>query len=275
MIKKYNMEHNIVVISFYTTPIEALRKLMPDVPAAWLNSSIAITENDPISYMASVMDVIQPVGTVFSPSYAKGSLGYNTVRTLMYRGVSTWIWTVNDITDFNRYYLMGVRGITTNYSQWVKDYIKNVEVTVENGIATVTGETYSGAKKDLTKSAALKVVDDGGTGISFDPSTGILSGNAGTAKFFFAVSTATSTRDKYWLVTEPVSLRIEGTAQTTVEQTAEQSGPEETSAPEPDVTTTAETAKKGCGAFAAGPAAMAVAVVSATAVALRKRKNED
>jgi len=259
------MEKNVVVISFYEAAISALREIMPEVPAAWLNSSITFDETDVYTSFVSVMDVIQPLGTVFSPSYAKGSLGYNTIRALMLRGVSTWIWTVNDGTAFNRYFLMGVRGITTNYSQWAGNYLKSVEATCdENGRWTVTAETYAGEKKDVTAEAKLKVVEaEGDATATFDAAEGKIICK-GTANVFFSVTGLTSTKDKYSLVTDLIT--VTGAAEETATTEAETEQGEVQNA---EVTTAETQAKKGCGAVLSGAA---ILVLIPTAMTLRRKR---
>lgn len=268
LIEKYGMEKNVVVISFYEAAISALREIMPEVPAAWLNSSIALDETDVYPSFVSIMDVIQPLGTVFSPSYAKGSLGCNTVRALMLRGVSTWIWTVNDGTAFNKYFLMGIRGITTNYSQWAGSYLKSVEASCDdNGRWTVTVETYAGEKKDVTAEAKLKIVEtEGNATATFDAAEGKIVCR-GTASVFFSVTGLTSTKDKYSLVTDLITVTGDaGEAATTEAET----GQGEVQSAE--VTTGETAAKKGCGAVASGAAVLAVTLCSAAA--LRRRREQ-
>ena len=114
MINEYGILGQVVVISFHTEPLVALRRLMPDISVAWLNSSVSPNENDPVFTMSTLLDTLQPTASVYSPSYASGSLGPKLTGALFCRGITTWIWTVNKRADFDRYFVAGTRGITTN-----------------------------------------------------------------------------------------------------------------------------------------------------------------
>ena len=266
LIKQYGMEKNIVVISFYESPINALRQIMPGVPAAYLNSSIAPDESKVLTTLYSVMDKIQPLGTVYSPSYAKGALGMKTIRAFMLRGVSTWIWTVNDRTAFDTYFINGVRGITTNYSQWVSDYYKSLDLeTRDDGGIRITATTYAGETKDVT-SAVSAVTVEGADGLAFDPETGFFTGDCDTAKVFFTLTSETSSASKYSLVTELSTVKVVRPAVAT-----EITEPESTAAETAPVTeTTTEAAPaRGCGSMSLLPT---IALLPATIFAIRKKK---
>ena len=220
MINEYGILGQVVVISFHTEPLVALRRLMPDISVAWLNSSVSPNENDPVFTMSTLLDTLQPTASVYSPSYASGSLGPKLTGALFCRGITTWIWTVNKRADFDRYFVAGTRGITTNYSDWVSSYIKELYVRAgDDGRYGVYALTYKGNELDVTKKAVMTVVDDGGTGVSFDAGSGTFSGSTGTAKVFFTYTSQTSSGDRYSKVTELLSVET-GHTVTTAEVTA-------------------------------------------------------
>lgn len=261
LITQYDILEQIVVISFYPEVITEVRKYLPGISGAALDNKIALSEDAVADVLPQVLTLVERYETAFSPSYASGKLEKKLVNALLARGVTTWAWTVNQQADFDSYFVAGTRGITTNYSQWATDYIH--DLTYADG--KVTAVTYGGKSLDVTAKAKLVVVDDGGTGITFDPTTGKFSGSAGTAQVFFTYEAATASGTKYSKVTELFSVEI-GSEAPTDAPTAAPTDPAATDAPG-----TEPVAKKGCKSAAALPAAM---LVLAAACAVRRKKED-
>ena len=208
--------------------------------------------------------------TAFSPSYASGALGSKLVNALIARGVTTWIWTLNKQADFDRYFVAGTRGITTNYSQWATDYLR--DLTYADG--KVNAVTYGGKSSDVTAKAKLVVVDDGGTGVTFDPASGKFSGTAGgTAQVFFTYEAATASGMKYSKVTELISVEIGAEAPTDAPTDVPTDAPSDPGAPTESETGTQDPGQEkpaGCGSAALLPAAL----LALTALCVRRRKED-
>jgi len=280
-VKKYDILNQIVVISFYPEVITEVRKYLPGVSGAYLNSSISPTESSYQDVMEILMEELQTSSTVYSPSYASGALGPNLITALRLRGIGTWGWTFNKQADFDRYFVMGIRGITTNYSQWASGYAKRL--TFEEGKLFV--ETYDGTKKELslTNSKVKEVIVNE-------------NGNGEVTKFYTYTARTTS-GTSYTIVSEPVLMKDGKTVETELvaedttlvteagteaaEAATEAAAEGSTETAQSDDTsaegTEAENAsgkKSGCGASLALALPFVWGVVCFSAFVLRKKKHE-
>lgn len=213
LIKKYDIMKQVVVITFSADVVKAVREEMPGISMAYLNSSIKPEEDNAMAYVHQYLETIQTYNTACSPSYASGAIGKNIVTELLRRGTTTWVWTVNNPADFDKCFTMGIRGITTNYSQWGDNYVRFLDIAVgANGKYTLNAIKYNNKEEDVTSKAKLVVVDDGGTGVGFDSATGkftFAEGAAGTAKVFFTHTVKTTEGTEYNLVTELITVSCE------------------------------------------------------------------
>ncbi len=276
LIKDYDMLTHVVVISFHEAAIKAIREKIPEISAAWLNSSITPDDSDYMSTLATVMPYLQRTGAVYSPSFASGALGENLIRQLMIRGVSTWTWTLNKQEQFDRYFAMGVRGLTTNYSQWASKYCKElrVERDEEAGTWKITGVSYNGTEVDLTGNSKVTCVSADGRKVEYDRKTGKISSDPGDADVFFTFTSRTTSGENYSLVTSLFRVSFpdsaatgEESAATTEPGTGTGDAPDTTAEPE---VTEPSSGKKGCGS-AAGSVLIAAVFVAAAAVRGKKR----
>lgn len=285
LVKKYDIMDQIVVISFHPEVIKAVRNYLPGVPGAYLNSAIVPDEARADELTRQLMTTLQTYNVVYSPSYASGALGEKLVNSLFRRGVTTWIWTVNKQADFDRYFMMGIRGMTTNYSQWASDYVREIGVSAADGKFTVTAKKYIGTTADVTSSAKLVVVNDGGLGVGFDAAAGKITYDEkteGTAKFFFTYEAKVSSGAKYTLVSEVFTIKSEGVKTETTPESVETSAPAETSSATVDTSAVApadttepeSTDDKGCGSVC-GPAITAAIAGITVAVVVATKKERD
>lgn len=207
LIRKYGMEDSVTVISFYPEMLTAVSSLMPELPVAWLASSVTPDFDDALNTVVELASVLQQSGTGFSPPYSP--INTDSVRDLFVRGFSPWLWTVNDVVRLDRYIAEGYAGITSNNPQWITRYTKNISVTENDGKYTVTGNMYGGETYDAGAFSRAVILDDGGTGASWDPETGRFSGNSsGRAIVFFTTRCKTVSRQEYTLVSEVISVRV-------------------------------------------------------------------
>jgi len=260
LLKKYDMVDQVVIISFNDAPLKALRSYIPGISEAYLTSKISVAEDNYQTSLADVMAVCQPMRTVYSPSYAGGALGNKLTGALFARGVTTWIWTVNTYTDFDRYFVSGTRGITTNFSDWVSNYIKSLDAEFDpaTGEVKVTATTYKGEQKDVTGSVEMVLLDGADGNVVF--ADGKISGDFKNASFFFKYDSKTKSNLHYSKVTELIEIKEEQ--------------PEETTSPAEETTAAAsetEPAKKGCGSFSG--AALATLVIIASAAVIKRRED--
>jgi hypothetical protein len=144
------------------------------------------------------------------------------VKYLADRGIFTWPWTVNNSNLFDALYLMGVAGITTNYSNFAQKYVKRITPdktkyfgTVGKSIdVNIQMELY-GAAKDAeafentvipTNKAEMFVIEGNST-LIFD-GTSVTATAAGNATVIFRLSFRLSNGETAYVYTQPVAINI-------------------------------------------------------------------
>lgn len=261
LIKEYKMERQVVIIAFSKSMIDAVRKEDPTLSVNFLTSGITADEKRSLDVAKQVLESVIPINTAYSPSQAAGTLGINLYTDLAVRGVTLWNWTVNDQGNFNNYFISGIRGITTNYSQWAGDLIEDFNASVsEDGKVVLEAVTYNGSDADISK-AELVVIGGSGT-----YENGVVTLSEGAEGFFFKLKYTISNRAFYSVVT-PVILAAEVVKpeETTVEETTEAPAP----VTDPVTETAPSPEEKGCG----GSISIAiVALVAVCAVVIKKKE---
>lgn len=262
LIKEYEMERQVVIIAFGKSMINSIRAAAPDISVNFLTSDITADESRSLDVAKQVVENVIPINTAYSPSQAAGTLGINLYSDLAVRGITLWNWTVNDQGNFNNYFISGIRGITTNYTQWAGDLIEDFNASVsEDGKVELEALTYNSGNADVSK-AELVVI--GGTGTYED---GVVTLSEGAEGFFFKIKKTISSRAYYSVVT-PVILASE-----IVKPVETTEAPETTLAPETEPVTepTTEPAEeKGCGTMIAFSALALIPV----AVLIIKKKED-
>ncbi len=238
LIKEYGMERQVVIIAFNKGMINSIRAAAPDISVNFLTSDITADENRSLDVAKQVVENVIPINTAYSPSQAAGTLGINLYSDLAVRGITLWNWTVNDQDKFNSYFVSGIRGITTNYTQWAGTLVEDFNAYYgEDGKIVLEATAYNGSKSG-TSAAELVVI--GGTGTYED---GVVTLSEGAEGFFFRIKKTITSRVTYSVVT-PVILASEIVNEETT------SAPETTLAPETEPVTdpiTEPTAEGGCG----------------------------
>lgn len=267
LIRQYDYEDKMVVISFSEAQIKRFKEQMPEVSAGYLNSTAYTSANLPVS-LYGILDSVQTYGTTFNPSYNKGVFDAELIRALSYRGVTVWPWTINSQEDLASYFAAGTYGITTNYSQYItntyrKIYTDSAEYDLSAGREpTITALTYGHKTVDITQLVTMKVIAATGTlDVSIDPVSGKLAyTGTGSADVIFSYS-GKSNGKSYAKVTEVVTLRAADPAETTQDTTA-------TTAPD-----TEAPANGGCGSALSLPCvAVTVAAILGMGLTASKRR---
>ncbi len=197
LIKKHDIMDQIVIISFQTDCLTAIRRILPGVPVGYLNT-LTYDEADPMVTTMNTLEHIQTYNSVTNPSYY--GWGTEVIKAMTYRGVNLWPWTINDQQQFENLMFYGVGGVTTDYSQYSKSFIEELSV---NGSGRVIATTYGGSASDVTSSAEFVVVEDT-LGISW--SNGVLNvpkkQEGGKASYFFRYKATSPLGRTYYMVSE-------------------------------------------------------------------------
>lgn len=125
MIKEEGMEDQVVLISFDKTQLQRVNKLMPWASVGILSRILASTDIGQSLYY--IFTTTQAISSTFNPSFS--CMNSETLEALKHRGMTVWPWTYNNYADFKKHFKMGIYGMTTNYSNWAKDFIRYVPIT--------------------------------------------------------------------------------------------------------------------------------------------------
>lgn len=203
LIKKYDIMDQVVVISFIQLHLQNMSKNMPGVPVGWLNW-LKLDESNPVYSTYEVLENIQSYNCVCNPGY--NGWGKAVIRELAYRGVTLWPWTLNNQAQFDKLMIDGVGGITTDYSQWSKDYIESIHW---NSASRVISSTYCGVLTDITNSCEVVVIEDTlGITCSAGNITVPQTEKGGKATFYYRYKSTTPTGTSYYTVTEIRTIEI-------------------------------------------------------------------
>ncbi len=123
--EEYEMEDQISVITFHTNQLSNMRKLFPTVSIGYLQSNVTQNQSTPEDMVQKVIVSIQKYGSTYNPSYVGHTADYAIAANM--RGVTTWPWTINGLTDYNNFFLQGFNGLTTNNVNFIKNYAKFVD----------------------------------------------------------------------------------------------------------------------------------------------------
>ncbi len=173
IINEEDMYDQIVIITFGAANILTMNEVMPEMSNGHLTGSVLNAQNDTTSMTNTLTDVV-PINSTLNPSY--GAITTGLLQDLVHRGITIWPWTVDDRDIFVQLYNSGVGGLTTNIMDYLKDTFNRVsfesyhyEYVVDEAVGMQikgTIETQSGTTYPLLPS--FTVIDDGGTGITFD-----------------------------------------------------------------------------------------------------------
>ncbi len=267
LIKEYGMERQVVIIAFSKDMIASIRRADPDISVNFLTSGIAANETRSLEVATEILENVIPINTAYSPSQSAGTLGPNLYADLAVRGVTLWNWTVNDKDKFNSYFISGIRGITTNYSQWAGDYVEDFGMTLStDGVIELNAVTYNGGSSN-TKSAELVVI--GGTGTY---ENGIVTLSEGAEGFFFRLKKSLSNGTSYYVVT-PVMLREDYHVASPAPETTEEVTTEAPVITKPKTEPVIEPVpeeKNGCGGMIS---LCLIALIPAAVLIVRKKEN--
>ncbi|MBQ7321015.1 MAG: glycerophosphodiester phosphodiesterase [Clostridia bacterium] len=225
LIQKYDILDQVNVITFKADQIQRLKALYPEISIGYLTSAITLSEEEPLLTVEQILEAVQVYDTTFNPSYAGGALGPNVMTAAGHRGITFWPYTINDSAHFDTYFMYGANGITTNYSYWVSDYIKNVTTaessyTVEVGRETfipVNCTTYSRETTEKT-TGSISVISGNEESISYKKGQLTVT-EAGEYTVLFRHACSLNNGKVYYMYSQPVTIRAtssEAAVETTV-----------------------------------------------------------
>ena len=212
MLDKYDFYDQCNVICFSAGTLKAVKRTMPELSVGYLCST---------SNISDILSSTSEYESSFNPSYAYAY--YSVVSTLAKRGIFTWPWTVNDQNSFDTLYLSGVAGITTNYPNFAKDYIKrlctdkseytfalssgvDVELTAEFYGADFASDSFENMTKKTDKAEMLVIA--GNESLRFDGKR-ITATEAGIADVIFRVPFKLANGATAYVYTQPIRIDVQ------------------------------------------------------------------
>ena len=277
LLKKYDMVGQANVITFKADQIQRLKKMFPELSVGYLTSNVSFSEDEPLSTVEQILELVQTYETTFNPSYASGALGPNVMKAAAYRGVTFWPYTINKLEDFDKYFMYGTNGITTNYSYWVKNYLKNVTTEQDSYTLTVGEEmtvpvlrTTYGREQEAVKTGSMTVIAGNPEGISYQKGE-LKAAEAGEYTVIFRHASTLKSGSVYYMYSQPVTISVEAEETLPAETTPAETTPSETTPTDP---------ADGSDGTSAFPTVTVVAIVAVAAIGggaasfflLRKKK---
>lgn len=206
LIKKYDIIDQVVVISFIQPNLVNMRKQIPGIAIGWLNW-LEFDETNPVYSTYVALEEVQKYNCVCNPGFSSTTprWGEPIIRDLAYRGVTLWPWTINTTAQFDQLWLGGIGGITTDYSQFVSNYIESIHW---NSGSRVISSTYQSVLTDITNSCEVVIIEDT---LGIKCSAGnitVPSGKNGRASFYYRYKSTTATGASYYTVTEIRTIEV-------------------------------------------------------------------
>jgi glycerophosphoryl diester phosphodiesterase len=208
LIDKYDIADQCGVIAFDQGAVKAIRKAIPEISVGYLCSDSALE---------TICGNISRLESSYNPSHS--AVTPSLLRDLADRGIFTWPWTIRDSTSFDKFFLMGVAGITTDNSYLAKNYVKRISAAKESYTVTVgtaidlsiIAETYGAlSTKDLSNrtydtNAADMLIIDGNDSLVYVNGR-LMAAEAGEATVIFRLAFKLNNGQTAFVYSEPVTV---------------------------------------------------------------------
>ncbi len=119
LIEECGVSDQVVVISFLSDQLARVHEQIPALSVGYLFNSAEGTD------AAEANSQIAPYNATYNPGYQFVTL--DQVRQMAARGITVWTWTYPNTQDFDKAYMNGINGITTDYADRSSDYAVRLE----------------------------------------------------------------------------------------------------------------------------------------------------
>ncbi len=234
LIKKYNFENRIFIISFAQTQLTRIHEALPSLGTGFLLSP-TIDQSSVEKLHDSLYTYYRQINASFS-AFDPGFRAFTKefYAALRHRGIPVFPWTYSSgvAAEFDTSFLYGADSITTNDAQYSKLMIKklvsstnvlNLTVNETTGFS-VESVTYGGTKKTITGSGDVSggQSDHKNMFVTFiegeDVATyenGTIKGlKEGTATFMVGFKARTDSGKPYVLYTQPITVNVNAAHET-------------------------------------------------------------
>ncbi len=215
LINKYDIADQVNVISFSESQIQLLKSLKPEISTGYLTGSITASESMPESSLYHILNKVQNCDSTYNPSYSVGPLGPNVIRAAQDHGINIYPYTINSREQLDAYFMYGTYAITTNYTQYFSDIIKEIYTdkqvyySIDSVIEpTVVAQTY--ARKTTKVTNAELVLLEGDDIFSYRDGK-IIASSEGKATLMLSYKCTGVGNSPYYVVSEPFAVEYSAT----------------------------------------------------------------
>lgn len=203
LIDKYDFYSQACIIAFSADQTKLVRRLIPEISCGFLSGSL--------SGLYGITDAVYAYSSTFNPN--QSLVTDELVRDLYHRGISIWPYTINDNATFDKFFLKGISGITTNYSNFVGGYLKTLctdktEYTLSAGStadAKLSALNYKG--EEISSQNAEMILISGNNTVTYKD--GKLSATAkGEACVMFRMAFTLKNGTVAYVYTQPVTVSV-------------------------------------------------------------------
>lgn len=203
LLDKYDFYSQACVITFSESQLDLVRTQIPEISCGFLSSTL--------SNVYSITNAVYEKVSTFNPN--KSLVSKVLLRSLYARGITVWPYTLNTISDFDNYFLMGVSGVTTNYSNFAENYIRTITAKKE-GYSLNAGEsvdaelsvlTYAG--KNAAYDNAEMVILSGNSTVKYENGK-ITATEKGDASVIFRISYKLASGTEVYVMSQPVTISV-------------------------------------------------------------------
>ncbi|MGE8538593.1 MAG: glycerophosphodiester phosphodiesterase family protein [Acinetobacter sp.] len=146
LLDKHDAYDQAIVISFSGDQILNMKNVLPGVSTGFLTSTPA-AQSDLVN-TRRILDATQKYSSTFNPSF--GGLSKELMHMASQRGVTFWPWTFRlNKDDFNRMYVQGTHGLTTDYAHDSSNFI--VKLNVPKQVTATVGKALEIQGKTVTQ----------------------------------------------------------------------------------------------------------------------------
>ena len=207
-VDRHGVADQVIAISFHAAQLKRLAELMPGVSGGYLTG--LSTGADVKKGMRAILGATQPLSSTFNPSYA--GVPEAVLEAAKHRGTTFWPWTFRDEAIFERYYMAGTHGLTTDMSQWASAYPVRLSAAAAETVAAnaavelpVQIRTQAG-QASLSSSRQLVVVEATAPYAQSNGET-VFSG-PGTALVLVGHTHTMAKGGRFTIYSEPVQLTV-------------------------------------------------------------------
>lgn len=216
LIKKYEMEDQVVFICFTPSMLTSIKKHMNTSTGYLLNAPAYVAAEDKASTL-NAYEALQKSTLTYNATMAVnyGNITYEFLRDANDRGITLWSWTYgkNDSANVSKMFLAGMNGMTTDNVGILKNTLKMLNAPAKvlvdtngTGKYTVTTETYGGKITDISDKAKVTVLDNDGI-VEIDGGK-LTAKKDGVASFIVSYESSLPNGAKFTLYSQPITVVV-------------------------------------------------------------------